>query len=165
METISTRWYFGYALTHVCNGIISSKTRMPMKLYNASAISHYGHGTYSIWRVLLYYHEFMFLLWQKYSYIDRIMDKPTCDLKRKIWVLLYTQYMENISTRRDFGYARTYVCNGIGSTKTGIPMKLYDASVISHYGHSTYSIWRVLELTELFGPSTICSTYTVMRRN
>ena len=68
------------------------------------------------------------------------MDKPTCGLKRKIWVLLYTQYMENISTRRYFGYARTHVCNGIGSSKTRMPMKLYNASVISHYGHGTYSI-------------------------
>ena len=63
-----------------------------------------------------------------------------CGLKRKIWVLLYTQYMENISTRQYFGYARTYVRNGIGSTKTRMPMKLYDASVISHYEHGTYSI-------------------------
>ena len=39
------------------------------------------------------------------------MDKPTCGLKRKIWVLLYTQYMENISTRRYFGYARIHVRN------------------------------------------------------
>lgn len=44
-------------------------------------------------------------------------------------------------------------------------MKLYDASAISHYGHDTYSIYRVLGLTELFGPSIMCSMYTVIRWN
>jgi len=61
---------------------------------------------------MLYYHEFMFLLWQRYimryclkrndknsPHINGIMEKLTYDLKRKIWVLLYTQLMENMISR------------------------------------------------------------------